>query len=189
VPVLGNLLASVFQVWLSVGVSLFFLKRTRGQQAEIGEIFQGGPFFLRVFLAGLLLFLILAGIVIVCVAPLLLVGFAISQEAALILGIVGGAIGVVAAICVMLALSQYQLLIIDQDVGVLDSLKMSRNLMVGNKLTLFSIGLLCSLITLVAVIPCGLGLIVVIPFTAFLQPVVYLAITGQPMADPSQIGP
>jgi phage FluMu protein Com len=183
VPIVGALLAMAFQIWINIGQTLFFLKKARGQNVEIGEVFQGWPYFWTVLLASLLVGLMVFGIAIVCVGLPVVVGLIISREATIVLAIIGGIIAFVAIIYLMLVLSQFNFLIIDRRAGVIESLKMSKELMEGNKTTLFLIGFLCGLISLVAAIPCGLGLLGALPFVNLMYPVVYLIITGQPTAD------
>ncbi|MCD4726394.1 MAG: DUF975 family protein [Pirellulales bacterium] len=185
IPIVGSLISWVFQIWIGIGVALYFLKTARGQKVEIGEIFNGGPYFLKILLAAILLMLIVLGILVVCTLPSL-IALLISREAAIILLVVGLMVAFLAIVYVMLVLSQYYYLILDRDVDVIESFTMSRDLMEGNKLTLFVIGLLCGLIAFVAVLPLFLGLLVAVPFFALMNPVIYLTITGQPMADRMQ---
>ncbi len=183
IPILGQLISSLFSIWIGIGMALYFLKTARGQHAEIGEIFSGGPYFLKILLAAILIGLIVLGITLVCAGPLFVIGLLISQDAAFTLGVVGLVVAVIAVVYLMLVISQYYYLILDRNADVIDSLKLSRQLMEGNKLTLLAIGLLCSLIMLVAMIPCGLGLLAAIPYFTLMWPVIYLTVTGQPTAD------
>jgi hypothetical protein len=187
IPFVGGLMAAIFNVWIGVGQAIFFLKTVRGQQAELSDLFTGWPYFVRVFFAGLLVGLIIFGIAVVCVLPLALIGAAISEEAAAALGIAGGIIALPIAIYVLLGLSQYYYLIIDRNLGITESLSTSRVLMDGNKVTLLVINLLCFLIAIVAILPCGLGLLVVGPYFALMYPMIYLIVTGQPTADQMQV--
>ena len=45
---LGNLAAQLFGLWIGIGQALFFIKTVRGQEASFGDVFAGGPYFLRV---------------------------------------------------------------------------------------------------------------------------------------------
>ena len=186
IPIVGSIIAKVFQTWIGIGMALYFLKTARGQKVEIGEIFTGWPCFWKILLAGILLGLIGIGIFLVCVLPLFLIGMLIANEAAPALAVVGIGIASIVFFYVMLIVSQYYYLILDRDVDVIESFTMSRDLMEGNKLTLFCIGLLSALITFVAALPCLLGLLVAIPYFALMYPVIYLTITGQPMADQTE---
>lgn len=183
IPILGLLCTLVFQTWINIGQALFFLKKARGHDAEISEIFAGWPYFWRILGASILVGLIVLGTLAVCVVPPLLVGLAISETAAVILAVAGGVVGVGLMIFLSLMLSQFYYLILDRNVGVMESLRMSKELMEGNKLTLLGIGVLSFLLTLVAMIPCFLGLLVAIPYFALMNPVIYLTVTGQPVSN------
>jgi uncharacterized membrane protein/phage FluMu protein Com len=219
IPFLGMLIAIVFQTWLNVGQALFFLKKARGEAVDISAIFSGGPYFLRVLLASILVGLIGMGIALVCVVPPLVVGIMISPAATAVLAVAGGLVAVVLGICVGLMLSQFYYLILDRNVGVIESLKLSKKLMEGNKLALFVVGVLSALIMLAALIPCiacvlaavGFGVSEVLgaavlfgllaallgmaaqlalwPYFVLMNPVIYLTITGQPTADRTHATP
>ena len=155
--VASNLITTLFGIWLGIGQAIYFLKIARGQRAELGELFTGGPYFLRILGASILFGLAYLVGLILCIVPGIIIG---------------------------LMFSQYYYLILDRKVGVIDSLNISKDIMVGNKMTLFLIGLIGVVVTiLVAVFTCLIGLLVAIPFFALLWPVTYLAITGQPTAD------
>jgi len=155
--VVSNIITTAFGIWLGIGQALYFLKIARGQPAELGEIFSGGPYFLRVLGASILFGLAYFAGVLLCVVP-----------------------GVIFA----LMFSQFYYLILDRNVGVMESLNISRDIMNGNKMTLFLIGLIGVVAGLaLVVVTCGLGLLAVGPFFSLLAAVTYLAITGQPTAD------
>ncbi|MCC6127077.1 MAG: DUF975 family protein [Pirellulales bacterium] len=154
--VFSNIASQLFSVWIGIGQARILLKIARGQQTSMGELFSGGPYFLGVLGASILFGLM------VCVGILLLI---------------------VPGIIVALMFSQFYYLIIDRNMGIMDSLNTAKELSNGNKMTLFMIQLVCMGITIVACIPCFLGLVVAIPYFALLYPVIYLSITGQPTAD------
>lgn len=159
---LSNLVTTAFGVWLGIGQARFFLKTARGQPAALGDVFTGGPYFVSVFLATLLVGLIVGLGTILCIVP-----------------------GVILA----LMFSQFYYLILDRNTGIIESLSMSRELTAGNKLTLFAIWMLSVLLIIAAVIPCGLGLLVAAPYFTLMYAMIYLIITGQPTAaDPILIG-
>jgi hypothetical protein len=213
IPILGPLAGTLFQVWISIGAALFFLKTARGQAVDIGEIFTGWPFFWRILLSGILVGLIALAILIVSVVLPLLIGLTISQPASMLLAGAGGVVAMVLLIYVMMMLSQYYYLILDRDLGIVESLQISKELMAGNKLTLFLVSVLCVLVAIGASIPCVfcavvaiacgisqaigptvvLGIfafifgvsaqLVLMPYLALVNPVIYLTITGQTTAD------
>ena len=147
----------LFNTWLGIGQAVYFLRICRGQQADIGEIFRGGPYFLPVVGATILFLLI---------------------------WLLGSLLLIIPGIILALMFAQFYYLIIDQKLGVMESLDVSRQLMVGNKLTLFAINIVASLLgVLVILCTCGFGVLAVGPFLALLYAVIYLAVTGQPTAD------
>ena len=152
----GNLVTTVFSIWIGIGQSLYFLKVARGQRAEFGEIFSGGPFFFSIFVASLLVGLIVMVGFVLCIVP-----------------------GVIFA----LMFSQFYFLILDRNVGIMDSLNISKQITTGNKLTLFLIGLVEIGLAVLGLLACCVGLLAVVPFLTLLAPVTYLVMTGQPTAD------
>ena len=152
----GNVVTTVFSIWISIGQSLYFLKVARGQTAEISDIFAGGPWFFSILVASILVGLIVMVGFVLCIVP-----------------------GVIFA----LMFSQFYYLILDRNVGVMDSLNISKEIMTGNKLTLFLIWLVGIALFVLGCLPCCLGLLAVVPFLTLLAPVTYLVMTGQRTAD------
>ena len=151
-----GLIAMVFNLWITAGQTIFFLKVARGHNAELGDLFKGGPYLLTVFLTALLV-----GLMVCC-------GF--------ILLIVPG-------IVLMLMFTPVFYVIVDRNVGVMEALGISRQITTGNKLTIFLIGLLIFLLFIPVIVTCGLGYLVWAPFVTLLWAVIYLQMTGQPTAD------
>ncbi len=152
----GNVVTTVFSIWIGIGQSLYFLKVARGQTAEISDIFAGGPWFFSILVASILVGLIT------------LVGFALC---------------IVPGVIFALMFSQFYYLILDRNVGVMDSLNISKEITTGNKLTLFLIGLIEIALAVLGLLACCLGLLAVVPFLTLLAPVTYLVMTGQRTAD------
>ena len=181
-PIVGPIVNTLFSVWLGIGQAIFFLNVARGQQPQIEDLFTGWPRFWKILGASLLVGLIVVGITLVCVVPLTMIGFMVGRDAAPFFAVLGGVIAVIPVMVVSLSLSQFYYLIIDRDFDIIESLKMSRSLMEGNKATLLLIYLTFIPITIVAVLPCFLGLLVAVPFFCLMYAVIYLLVTGQPTA-------
>ena len=158
---LGNFLSNLATLWVNIGGAIYFLKIARGQPAELNDLFSGGPYYVRILISTVLYALMVYVGLILCVVP-----------------------GVILA----LMFCQFYYLIIDRGLPVFEAFGRAKEVAQGNKLTLFLIWLLLGAIVLVAVIPCGLGLLVAAPFAALLFPVIYLRITGQPVASPMGAG-
>jgi len=155
--VLAMIAAVLALVWLSIGLAIFALKLVRGQPAGVADLFAGGPYLLRVVVAGLLISLIVMAGTFLCVIPGIIFSLMYSQ-------------------CIFL--------IVERNVGVMESLTLSTQLTRGNKLTLFGIWLVVWLVSLVLnMVSCGLAGFFVAPYSLILAAVTYLAMTGQPTAD------
>ncbi len=182
IPIVGPIAGNLFGMWLGIGQALFFLKTARGQPAQVGDIFTGGPYFLSVLGGSILLGLMILGIGLGCFLPPLLLGLAISEEAAVVLGLLGGVVALALCVYVGLVFSQFYYLILDRNPGAVQALGLSRQITRGNRLTLFGIGLLCMLINLGGLLVCCVGVFVTTSYIMLLAPVIYLAMTGQPTA-------
>ncbi|MEN6495542.1 MAG: hypothetical protein ABFD16_14775 [Thermoguttaceae bacterium] len=180
----------LFVIWLNIGAALCYLRIARGQPVAIGEIFAGGPYLLRVLGATLLFLLILMALSLVSMLPLAVVAVLMArtiQTPAIVA--VGVLISVAAAsivsIVATLGFSQYYYLLLDQNVGSLESLSLSWKITRGNRLMLFAIWTVAGIMgVLVSLFTGGLGAIfLAAPFLSLMMPVIYLAMTGQPTAD------
>ncbi len=128
----------VFQTWLTLGQLKFILKTGRGQPAEFTDIFTGGPYLLTAILGSLLLGVLITAIMLPFAAPPGIVWLVTNdQNATLIAGIICGVLFVPLLTFVLLSISQYQALIVDRNMGVMDSLRMSYEIMSGNRLMAF----------------------------------------------------
>jgi uncharacterized membrane protein len=97
---------------------------------------------------------------------------------------VGAFAGAVVSVVLALRMSQFYYLIIDRDAGILESLQASAEITRGKAAMLFVIYLLNGAINIAGMLACGVGLIFTLPFGVLLLIVTYLALTGQPTADP-----
>ncbi|MBN2023057.1 MAG: hypothetical protein JW809_09715 [Pirellulales bacterium] len=182
--VLGNVASQVFAWWIAVGQAMVFLKLLRGQPTSLGEMFNGGPYLLRTIGAWILFFLGAIAILAVGVLPGVFVGLATGWNELSVFTMIGG--GLVAGVFLViygLTFSQFFYFIIDRNAGIMESFEGSRQVTAGNRLTMFAIQLIAGLAGFVLIIiTCLLGALAVGPYMALLVPVMYLSMTGQPMA-------
>jgi len=153
---LGSLIGWLLSIWIGIGQALIFLGIARGQPVEIGLLFAGGPYLLRILGAS-----IIAGIA-------LFFGFLLL---------------IVPGILLALMFWPFYLLIIDRNVGIVESFQLAAKVTAGNKATVFLVAIVAFALTIVSAIPCGLGLLVTVPYFGLMWPVMYLAMTGQATAD------
>lgn len=150
-------------MWVTVGQAIFFLKVARGQEATIGDLFAGGRYYGTALAASVLVALIVIAGTLACYVP----------------GVIFG-----------LMFSQYLFLIVDRNAGATESLSLSKDVTDGNKLMLFAIQLVATLVAQAAsYATCGLAMIVGMPLLMLLYAVVYLIMTGQPTADQAWMAP
>lgn len=121
--------------WIGAGQVHVFLRIARGERPEFSELFSGARWFWKILGSSILFGLMCLVGYVLCIVP-----------------------GVIVA----LMFSQYRMLIIDRNVGVMDSLRMSKTITTGNKLTLFVIGLALFGLAILAAIPCFLGFIIAV---------------------------
>ena len=81
---------------------------------------------------------------------------------------------IVPAIYLSVRLQFYEYFLIDEECGVIESIKKSAEISKGYVLELFILGAILSLIILISIIPMGLGLIFSIPLSTVAISYVYL---------------
>jgi phage FluMu protein Com len=156
-----SLLVNIGSFWLSLGSFIFFLKVARGEQAAFADLFSGGPWLLRG------------------------VGVAILWG---LMAIIGLLLLIIPYFIVLVMFAPALLILIDQNTGVIDSLRMAQRATSGNKLTLFALFLVVFFVGgLFTLVTCGIGLFFVQAFGSLVYVVSYLAMTGQRTSvDPEQ---
>jgi hypothetical protein len=113
------------QMWLTGGMTMALIGVARGEDAQMGNVFQGGPYVLRMIGASLLFALAVAVLLAVCLAPagiLALAGHMVAAVAASLPGFL------TAAVLTLLFASRfywYTYLIIDHEASVIESLRES----------------------------------------------------------------
>ncbi len=148
---LAGLVMMLFFFYMAGGFVTLALKAARGQQTGFGDLFSGGRFLGRFFVAS-----IVGGIVI---------------------GI-GLALCMVPGYILMYGLSLAAFLIVDQDLSGVDALKRSWEMTKGHKVTIFLYNLLMGLVFMVAS-GCALGVFIAVPMAVIGNAYVYLRIKGE----------
>lgn len=189
--ILLQLVIFIPQTWLGIGQMMIFFEIARGRELNIGTLFKGGPYLLRVVGASLLTFFLIGGVIGVVAAISAGSAYAVTEEpeAAAAAGVLAGFIGYACMIVPILMISQYYGLIIDNNQGAIESLTTSMRITQGNKVSLFVIVLLWVLIGFGCMIVGFLALCIgIIPamlaygaYSSCLWVVTYLKITGQPI--------
>lgn len=133
-------------VIIDAGITKIALNYTYNEQSNIGDLFSNARFAPRIFLAGII--------------------YAIVVFAGIILLVVPG-------IILAIKLSQFKFFIVDKDMGIIDSFKLSWEVTKDAKLDLFLYGLALVGLSILAIIPLFLGFIVLVPVTWLAQAFIY----------------
>ena len=83
---------------------------------------------------------------------------------------------IIPAIYLSVRLQFYEYFLIDEECGILESIKKSADISSGYVLELFILGAILALIVLISIIPLGLGLIFSIPLSTVATSYVYIFI-------------
>lgn len=182
----ANAIGQLVGLFLTLGALIYSLKMARGQQASYLDLLTGAPYMIRA--VGINLIFGAAGLCLLIVAGLpagvsaLTVGPDTPVTIALL--IVGLLIAICAWIVVLLVFSQSMIVLVDRDVGVIESLATSRRITAGNRLTLFALYALLAILAVVGFCALCFPYFFVMGFGLLVAAVAYLAMTGQPVAVP-----
>ncbi|MDB4638089.1 MAG: hypothetical protein P8M30_08820 [Planctomycetaceae bacterium] len=161
-------------IWLSIGIIIFFLKLIRNQRAQITDLYTGSPFLGRTILCNLLLAVISLAIAIPGV--IIMIAAVASGEPALFA--VGYFVIGIGSFIVSLMLMWSVPNLIDLDCDVLTAVSNSRRMMSGNYLSVILLGIIGMAALFVGALLFGFGLIVAIPFVMMLYATTYNHLCG-----------
>jgi len=143
--------------FLEAGYHIFLLKVARGQNADLMDLFAGSRYFWRVFLA-YLLFTLMMGL-----------GFLLL---------------IVPGVIVALAFWPFMFLIVDRDLGVIESFRRSAEIASGNYGSSFLLWLVLVGLTLLGALALCVGLIFAVPLANLMFAVAYCLMSGQAVVVP-----
>jgi hypothetical protein len=150
--------ANAVSLYLNIGQSILMLKVARGDTVEITDVFRGGRYFWRTLGAAILFGLMVTFGTIACIIP-----------------------GIILA----LMFAPFMYVLIDQNCGVMDSLSIAKSVTKNNLMTNFVLGLAAFGLVLGGLLAFCVGIFLVIPYVMLMQAVVYLMMSGQPLARPT----
>lgn len=162
------------------GLTLYLTNLVSGRKARFGDLFRCRKFAWSILITYFLMALTNFGTQFVFVLGTLALGEVIGDSALLI----GIFMGIPVLYTVMFSLSQVPFLIVDRQIGPLGALKMSWSIMRGHRLEYLFLTTICGFINLFGLLAFGFGLLVTVPLYLIVLAVFYLAVTGQPVADP-----
>lgn len=169
VPFVGGIIGIVVDGPLMAGLYLVFLKRLRGEEATVGNMFDGFRLAFGQCILGYLVPSLLAGLLILPGAICLGIGIVAHQHTeAAGFGLIGvGAVLLVLALPVAVYLSIGWLftlpLIIDKRLDFWPAMKLSRAIVQRHWWSWFGLALLAGLISMLGVLLCCVGMLFTIP--------------------------
>jgi uncharacterized membrane protein len=149
----SSIVGLVVGAYMAGGITSFALKVARGQPVAFGDVFAGGPYFGRMFVA------MICG------------GIAVG---------VGMMLCIVPGVIVALGISQYTYLVVDQGMSGIDALKKSWEMTNGHRLNIFLFGLIGLGVVIAGYIACLVGVLVgSVPILSIGAAYIYLRIKGE----------
>jgi hypothetical protein len=188
VPLVVVPASMLFSLWISIGLVVVMLDIAHGRPARIA-LFGGGRYLFRFILAYILMVLMAGGVVL---GALLIGAFGMAAAAAagpdrqwlgMLIFIPALLAGYFAAFLVSLRFSQFIYLIVDRDLGAIESLRESFRITRGHVLMLFVISLLGGVINAAGMMACFVGMLFTTPYIILMMVVAYLAVSGQATND------
>ncbi len=193
--VMVSIASEILSIWLSVGMNRALLKLARNEPVEFAELTRGGPYLLTIVLGWVAIWAMLA-------LPSLLVLSTIGMvlEAPSLGGLLGSGLMSMGALAVgfyvLTRLYYFMLVCLDENTGVLDSLRGSWEATRGNLSGLILVAMAQLAINLVGILLLCVGVLVTLPFTSLINTVTYLKLfegrwtyipsDPKPIADPDR---
>lgn len=168
-----NLAALVLNLWASLGLASLLLKVARGEPAELEILFTGGPYLGRALLATLVYGLV---IMVIAIVAILIVALGVNA-----LGPAALIVSPVFAVGVWILLMMfwwYEYILVDINPPGISCLSLSREIMSGNYVAMALISICSSLIAMIGILLCFVGLIFTVPLSALIMAVAYDQLTG-----------
>jgi uncharacterized membrane protein len=159
----GSLVAVVLilaiQGYLAPGILTLALKAVRGQPTAVGDVFSGGRLTMTFFVGLLVQSILFAVALLLCVVPAFILGCGIWA---------------------------WGFLVIDQNMGSVDAMKRSWEMMKGHKMSMFIWGLLAIVVYVAGELACLLPLLLIsMPMILISLSWIYLRLKGEHVPEPT----
>jgi hypothetical protein len=177
------------QLWLPIGLLMATLGVAREREIEFTEIFRGARFFWRFLGSSLLVGLVAFAVLALCAIPAVIAGVATwdpnNPTVTIIAAGIFGLIAFLAYLWVILRLSQYAYVLVDQDCGAIEAINQSYEMTRGHVVDLFLIYLVAGLVAISGVLACVVGLIFTYPLSMLVYACAYhLLLANRPGYGP-----
>lgn len=163
----ANILANLFQIWLSIGLFRTLTAIARGEGRQDRLLFSGGNAFLKVLGFQILMGLIAMPLILLAAIPMIIGMLAVGSAGGGIMMVVSVVCIVVVAIFISAAIWPGTWLLTDKEIGVMDTIRTAFSIMFLNFGTVF-------LLTLWAFLLIVLGLLMLIIGVFWTGPLAWL---------------
>lgn len=184
--VMFTLSGMVMQVWLTSGTTMALIKIARGDEAQVGDVFQGGPFVLRIIGASIVYTFALGLVFAAMFAPAAALYWVGSLRGAFVFALVAFLAALGVTVVSAARFYQYSYLIIDQGAGVFESLKRSFRMTAGQTLNLCGLLLIGTFIGVAGVLACGVGYFFTMSWAMLLLACIYVALVNAQPRPPGE---
>ena len=184
--ILFTIAAFLFQMGLNLGMLRIFLNIINNKEVNFSQLF--GSF--DVLIPYILATIVLIAILLIAASPgiiLLLVSVSADWDSmsnleapddwSVIIPII---LIIIPAVYISVRLQFYNYFLLDEETGIIESIKRSAEISKGYVGELFLLGAVLSIIILVSIIPLGLGLLISIPLSTMATSYVYLKLKTTP---------
>jgi uncharacterized membrane protein len=201
VPVAGPVALLVLGGPFQLGLVIFFLTMARRGKADIGMLFAGFKNFGNALGVYLLIFVLVLGWMVLLALPGVVIGigagFAYGVEYGVVIGLIlGGIPGMVSGVIAALRYAvSYYLLSDNPQLGPLEPIRLSKQMMNGKKWKLFCLNLRFIGWVLLCQLTCGIGFLWLVPYMSVSMARFYDDLRGGPQNAPratavsSQVSP
>ena len=175
-----NLVFSVIQAWLGIGLTLGFIKIVRREPVSAGVLFSGGRYLLRVILATIVVSLLMVAAILIPFVVMNVAFAMIQNQMAAGLLVFFASMAVVFLLILYLAarLMQFSYLILDRGAGILESVQLSWQLTRRRVITIILVYCMHLILFIGGLLALCVGVIVTLPLGSLMQVVTFLAIAG-----------
>jgi hypothetical protein len=183
VSVFRAILLMIVSVWLNNGRDLFYIQTAKGLNPNFSVMFAGHPYLLKRILLSLIW---TAALLLIVMLPGLIVGVITNaitgdDDAAMAAGFIVGTFLMIPMTWLGLVYFPAWFLVIDQPLGIFESLRVAKTISYGNRLSLFALSILFMLLAMAGYIACCIGILFTVPMVCMGAVVAYLQMTGQPI--------
>ncbi len=199
IPIIGNILTSILNYILIAGVFIYTRNMLNGQ-GEFGDFFGGFNYVKEIVMYSLVYILLMLPAFLLVIFAVLPEGFIdvvtsssdpqqIIEEMQYLSSSISGItilwilLAAIYLLYIGLSYSLALIFIVDRNMGFWDAMEASRKLVGKNFLSFLFMFIILGIIMIISAIPCGLGLLVTVPFTYTTLFAVYDTVVGAEDSD------